>query len=103
MPGDDGGPRKQRQPEEPDVITLQLGTKAPEVWLLKVWLNGVVHRYLSPDLPLDLPFGTNTKVALQKFQGTRGLPADGVVGPITWRELAQAAKLVPVPAIDPAG
>ena len=35
-------------------------------------------------------FGHATVVAVQGFQAGRGLPADGIVGPDTWRALVRA-------------
>ncbi len=42
----------------------------------------------APDSPGT--FGEATKLAVQGFQHTRGLPADGIVGPDTWRNLVAA-------------
>ncbi|GAA3502815.1 hypothetical protein GCM10019016_099240 [Streptomyces prasinosporus] len=36
---------------------------------------------------IDASFGPNTRAAVQRFQRSRGLEDDGVVGPDTWREL----------------
>jgi transcriptional regulator with XRE-family HTH domain len=36
---------------------------------------------------IDASFGPNTKAAVQRFQRSRGLADDGIVGPMTWREL----------------
>ncbi|MBP5859242.1 peptidoglycan-binding protein [Streptomyces scabiei] len=36
---------------------------------------------------IDASFGPNTKAAVQRFQRSRGLEDDGIVGPMTWREL----------------
>lgn len=36
---------------------------------------------------IDASFGPNTKAAVQRFQRSRGLDDDGIVGPMTWREL----------------
>lgn len=82
------------------MLILELGDTAPEVWFLKVWLNDVVRP--SPNLPLDQPFGPNTKSAVAHFQMARGLTPDGVVDPMTWRELAHLAEFTRVPPVDPA-
>lgn len=39
---------------------------------------------------LDGTFGPTTEVAVRAFQGTRGLPQDGIVGPDTWGRLVEA-------------
>src|SRR6185312_15792873 len=80
------------------MITVKVGSAAPEVWLLKTWLNGVLKP--SPNLPLEMPFGPNTKKAVAQFQQSKSLQADGAVGALTWRELADAAKQVDVPFVD---
>jgi len=39
---------------------------------------------------VDGSYGSETLVSVQAFQQTRGLPADGIVGPETWRTLVDA-------------
>lgn len=38
-------------------------------------------------ISVDGSFGAVTETAVKAFQEQRGLVADGIVGPITWREL----------------
>lgn len=47
-------------------------------------------RSLQLPLAADGEFGSHTRTAVQQFQRLRGLTADGVVGPETWRELVEA-------------
>ncbi len=42
--------------------------------------------------PVDGTFGTKTETAVKKFQTDKGITADGVVGPITWLNLDEAAE-----------
>jgi peptidoglycan hydrolase-like protein with peptidoglycan-binding domain len=37
--------------------------------------------------PLDGIFGQKTNTAVKHFQGSKGLVADGIVGPLTWQAL----------------
>lgn len=77
---------------------LKLGSKGRRVRVLRRRL-GKVH---DPDTRKpyiakpgdDKTFGKGTKEAVIKFQKDRGLVADGIVGPITWRKLKKIAKRV---------
>jgi N-acetylmuramoyl-L-alanine amidase len=42
------------------------------------------------DIDIDGDFGSRTERAVRQFQRVRGLPADGVVSPETWRALVEA-------------
>jgi N-acetylmuramoyl-L-alanine amidase len=45
---------------------------------------------LGIHLRVDGFYGSTTVAAVREFQETRGLPADGIVGPETWRTLVDA-------------
>jgi N-acetylmuramoyl-L-alanine amidase len=49
-----------------------------------------LKRVAAPDLSVDATFGARTLEAVRRFQRERGLDADGIVGPHTWRELVEA-------------
>ncbi len=67
---------------------LQSGSEGTGVLVLQYYLS-----YLSAFIPtvpavaIDGVFGVETERAVRAFQSTYGLPADGVVGELTWREL----------------
>ncbi|MCX5264510.1 peptidoglycan-binding protein [Streptomyces sp. NBC_00199] len=47
----------------------------------------LVRRHGFDPKGIDGSFGPNTRAAVQEFQRSHGLDADGIVGPMTWREL----------------
>jgi N-acetylmuramoyl-L-alanine amidase len=49
-----------------------------------------LKRLAAADLEVDASFGPRTLEAVRRFQRERGLGADGIVGPDTWRELVEA-------------
>lgn len=57
-------------------------------------VRDVQQRLADVDLPVDGDppgeFGDGTRAAVRAFQQSRGLMADGVVGPDTWRSLVEA-------------
>ncbi len=65
------------------LTTLRRGARGPEVLELQRLL---VNWGYNPG-PMDGIFGTKTEQAVLRFQRDRGLTADGIVGPITWRAL----------------
>lgn len=64
--------------------TIRSGDSNAAVKALQVELNA--KRRLS--LPVDGVFSTAVRDAVASFQSHAGIGADGVVGPITWRNLA---------------
>ena len=64
--------------------TLRSGDSNAAVKALQVELNA--KRRLS--LPVDGVFSTAVRDAVVSFQSHAGIGADGIVGPITWRNLA---------------
>ena len=72
---------------------LRTGSKGPEVAELQRRLN-----HAGETLGVDGEFGPATNDAVRRFQGTRGLEVDGVVGPATWGALADAQPAVAVSA-----
>jgi GH24 family phage-related lysozyme (muramidase) len=66
-----------------DTPTLKKGSKGEYVKLLQTKLN----ENGKFNLTIDGIFGMNTYNAVIGFQGMMGLTKDGVVGPLTWKEL----------------
>lgn len=64
---------------------IRSGTRAPQVKLAQRLLN--VRLSLRPALAEDSIFGAKTAAATRQFQQFKGLKADGIVGPNTWRSL----------------
>jgi peptidoglycan hydrolase-like protein with peptidoglycan-binding domain len=64
--------------------TLRSGDNNAAVKALQVELNA--KRRLS--LPVDGVFSTTVRDAVVSFQSHAGVGADGIVGPVTWRNLA---------------
>lgn len=73
--------------------TYKLGSKGEEVRKIQEKLQSL-GIYLGP---VDGDFGSGTEGAVILFQERDGLEVDGVVGPITWRELVGGD--VPRPSI----
>lgn len=63
--------------------TLKMSSKGDDVKTLQTRLNALKF----PCGPSDGDFGSRTLEAVKAFQAARGLVADGVVGPSTWRAL----------------
>ena len=62
--------------------TLRFGNSGASVRVLQRLL--LSNNYF---ISVDGSFGAVTETAVKAFQEQRGLVADGIVGPITWREL----------------
>lgn len=63
--------------------TIKKGSKGDVVKLAQKRLQ---MRFYDPG-PVDGLFGAKTEKAVMYYQGDRGLPVDGIVGPHTWRRL----------------
>ncbi|GAB3920849.1 hypothetical protein GCM10029976_007000 [Kribbella albertanoniae] len=64
------------------IVTVQRGSNGEAVKALQVELNRYGH-----GLTVDGDFGGNTDTAVRAFQTSRGLDANGQVGPLTWQTL----------------
>jgi len=74
---------------------LRWGARGPAVATLQSRLNAAGF---NPG-PIDGVFGPQTQAAVRAFQASRGLVADGIVGPRTWGALGGVG--VPAPAPSP--
>jgi N-acetyl-anhydromuramyl-L-alanine amidase AmpD len=81
------------QPVQADPPTLKRGSKGWQVKRLQRQLRAA--GVFPPPAPIDGSFGDLTYTAVFGFQGANGLGKDGIVGPVTWRALAEAVLAVP--------
>lgn len=70
------------------VRTVGRGASGPAVKAVQVQLNMYRNQ-----LAVDGAFGPATTAAVTKFQQSRGLAADGIVGPLTWQRLLSGTAL----------
>lgn len=78
------------QPEPPvDKPMLKRGSVGEYVKLLQKIL--IKLGYDLGGTSIDGKFGKKTENAVKKFQKSKGLVADGIVGPLTWTELDKVA------------
>jgi hypothetical protein len=69
---------------------VSFGSSGPDVALLQSKLNSRPPTVLPP-LTVDGQFGPRTLERVKEFQRNNGLVADGIVGPLTWGKLEEAA------------
>jgi hypothetical protein len=73
----------------PDLTMPALSLKSlGGIWAgdLVVWAQE--HLYAAgEEIPIDGDFGSDTQLAVESFQTAHGLPATGIVDPITWQAL----------------
>lgn len=70
------------------IRTIQEGSSGAAVKAIQVILGRIVAQ-----VQVDGVFGAETQAAATKFQADHGLQQDGIVGPQTWRALANMAVL----------
>jgi hypothetical protein len=74
--------------------TIRQSSKGPAVQLAQTRLAG---KGFFTSATIDGKFGPVTDAAVQRFQAACGVPADGIVGPVTW-SLLMAEGTAPTPA-----
>ncbi len=73
-------------------MAIKEGASGNEVFAIQEALNSVSQEY--PNIPVVIEdgfFGPATKIAIQRFQDSFELEADGIVGPLTWKKLFEIA------------
>lgn len=88
-----GAPAAKKAAETAPTPLLKIGAKGEPVRRLQ---TALLRNGCSPGA-IDGDFGRKTLAAVKKFQGERGLVADGEVGPLTWGALGVSA---PGPAAE---
>lgn len=73
--------------------TLQRGSRGPAVRVLQ---ESLIKLGYNPG-PVDGIFGPLTEAAVKAFQNDRQIDVDGIVGPVTWGEIAKALAALPPP------
>lgn len=63
--------------------TLTVGDTGPLVEKAQRYLSSLSYY----NGPVDGRFSSSVRTAVEDFQRVHGMPADGIVGPETWREL----------------
>ena len=81
----------------PSPPTQREGDKGPLVIVIQTVLNNI-HFNVGA---VDGTFGPKTKQGVIAFQASRGLGADGIVGPKTWAALGEANRPPVEPPPDP--
>ena len=71
---------------------LKKGSNAPAVRDLQEALSALGHYHG----PMDGAFGDATEAAVKAFQQAREIPADGIVGKVTWINIDEADQSEPV-------
>lgn len=69
-------------------MAIKEGASGNDVFAIQEALNSVSQEY--PNIPVVIEdgfFGPATKIAVQRFQDSFNLEADGIVGPLTWKKL----------------
>ena len=74
----------QPYPVVPAWKTLKLGDSGIEVKALQHLL-----KFYNQTVTVDGVYGNQTKTAVANFQSIKGIPADGIVGAVTWNKLAE--------------
>lgn len=80
---DGGEDLKHRRALKPDPPTVGRGDDG---WAVKMAQRRLEHHGFDPG-PIDGDFGPNTEKAVKRFQRSRDLDPDGIVGPLTWKAL----------------
>ena len=81
------------RPAYPETVTVELeqlrrGAKGDSVKALQLILIG--RGFGCGSAGADSSFGSATEKAVLTYQSKKGLTADGIVGPATWRKLLGA-------------
>jgi Putative peptidoglycan binding domain/CHAP domain len=80
-----GAPKRSGFPSWPGAM-LKVGSRGPEVRLVQ----GRLVQLKVARLAIDGVFGPMTEAAVRKFQKSKGLEVDGVVGQQTWKALGSS-------------